>query len=242
MTTVREIIEAAGGKIGVKDMTAEDLVDGMFALNMMLNEWSVSRQKISAVTRENFNITSGTASYTVGSGGDIDTTWPSRIIAAYIKQDGIDYPLAVFSAETYAYTGQKAESEKSVALYHERTFPLGTFFFWPSPDATYAVHLWSNKSFPTYSSYTTTIALPPEYEPAMIYNLAVELAPDYERDPSQTVIARAVTSLRAVKTMNAHPVPQINTNVVCNGGSSGGLFDAYMSNRVGYTTLPFVLR
>jgi len=244
MSTIGTIVQAAGRKIGLADMEVEEIVDGISALNMMLSQWQAIPSLKNAITRENFNITNGTASYTVGSGATVDTTWPGRIKAAFLRDDdNVDTPLAVFSAEEYAYTGQKSETQKPAALYYERTYPNGTFFFWPTPDDTYAVHIWSHKIFTTYSATTDSLALPPEYEPAIIFNLAIEMAPEYKKEPSGVVVARAQSTLRSLKNMNSHPVPQANTNVVCRGGtSSKGDFNIDYSARVGYATLPFVLR
>lgn len=242
MATVRSVIQAAGRKIGLADMTPEELSDGMASLNAMLEEWSASPQGVSAITRETFSLVSGTASYTVGSGGDFDTTWPSKIVSAFLRVDGSDHPLAVFSSQEYAYTGEKALSDRPAALYYERTYPLGTFFFWPTPDASYTGHLYSRKGIPTYTSLDTTIALPPEYLPAITWNLPVEMAPEYEEYKlSDVVIAKALSTLATIKKINAHPVPQIRTDVIGRKASTS-LFDGYIESRVGYASLPFILR
>ena len=242
MTTVAEIVAAAGRKIGVIDMTTDEKSDAVEALNLMLQQWSAIPSIKNAVTRETFNLTSGTASYAVGSGATIDTTWPSKIKSAFIRDNDTDYPLHVFSAEEYAYIGEKSESTRPVVLYHERTYPSGTFFFWPTPDSSYTVHLWSHKNFSTYTISSTSLALPLEYEPAVVYNLAIELAPEFGREPSQAVVARAAMTVKTLKNINVHPVPQINTDVICKQtGSSGDLFNMNFDG-LGYITLPFVLR
>lgn len=245
MATVGDIIDAAARKITVQNMNATENADAIEALNDMLGQWSASPKAVNAPTRETFTITSGTASYTVGSGATIDTTWPSKIISCFVREDDDDKPLAVFSAKEYAFIGDKTISAKPAALYHERSYPSGTFFFWPTPDSSYTVHLWSNKAFTTYSSTATTVNLPPEYIVAIKYNLAIELAPEFGKEPSQLVIARAASTFKTLANMNSHPVPQVRTDVVCGTGcSSAELFSGYdnFSDVVGRAVLPFVLR
>jgi len=215
MTTVRQIIEAAGRKIGVNNMGAEGLSDGLEAFNMMLRQWSAIPSTVPAVDRETFSLSSSTASYTVGDGATIDTEWPYRIKSIFIRSGSVDYPITPFSAEEYAYTGQKADERRPVAIYYERTYPSGSFFFWPTPDQSYTVHMWSQKALGNFTSYATTLTIHPSYEPAFIYNLAVELAPEYEREPSQMVALKAMSTYKTIKNMNLHPVPQIRTDVIC---------------------------
>jgi hypothetical protein len=242
MSTISKIVQRSGSKIGVSGMTADEISDGVDALNEMLKEWASGPQKVNAISRETLSISSSSASYTVGSGGDLDTTWPTKITSAFIRENDSDYPLGTFSSEDYAYTGRKADSQRPGALYYERTYPLGTFFFWPTPDKSYTVHLWMNKPFTTYTVNSSSLGLPPEYEAAIIWNLAIEIAPEYEKEPSAIVIGRAERTLRTLKNMNLHPIPRIDTNPLKGPWSSASLFSGYDSAMVGSATLPFVLR
>lgn len=243
MTTVGDIVRAAGRKIGVHDMDGSEINDGIEALNSMLKQWSASKSAVNAITRESFSISAGTASYTMGDGATIDSVWPILITSAFIRIDDTDYPLATFPAENYAYTGRKADRQRPLAIYYERTYPYGTLFFWPTPDSTYTVHLWSRKGFTEYTAPTTTVSLPPEYEPAMVYNLAIEMAPEYGKDPSAMVTTKAISTYRTIRNMNIHPVPTVSTNVIgSTRGTSDGLFDGAGTGFGFPHALPFVFR
>ena len=244
MTTVGDIILTAGRKIGVNNMTQTEVADCFTTLNLMLSQWAAMPTVKNAVTRESFSVVNGTATYTVGSGGVIDTVWPVEIRSAFIRENDNDHPLYPISGKEYAYTGEKSYSSRPQALYHERTYPLGTFMFWPTPDKTYSVHLWSTKAFQTFSAIDDVLTVPPEYEAAIMWNLAVEMAPEFEKDPSSIVVHRAASTLGTIKLLNAKPVPQIRTDVICRKYvSSRDLFPDVSTSQSGFPyTFPFVLR
>ena len=52
-------------------------------------------------------LSNGSTSYTIGSGGDIDTIRPSAIFTAYYTLGGLDYPLQVLDYKTYSEIGTK---------------------------------------------------------------------------------------------------------------------------------------
>ena len=223
MTTVSELVQASGRKIGVTNMSANEISDAMVALNMMLNEWASKKSGVYKVTRENFNITDGTASYTIGSSGDVNSGWPVRIVKSFIRVSNIDYPVTEINEEEYADLSQKSLESRPVHVYLERSYPLASLFFWPTPDQTYAVHLWSHKAIASYSNSATTIELPPEYEAAMLWNLAIDMAPEYEREPSAVVAAKASRTLNAIKAVNTI-IPGVDTAVI-GGLPKGRNFD-----------------
>lgn len=244
MTTVAEIVKSSLRKLEVSRPSATELSDGMEALNFMLDNWASDPTIVSARTQDSFSLAASAATYSVGSGSTIDITWPGRVTSAYVRENGIDYPISVFSAEEYAYTPQKSIEQRPLALYYERTYPAGTFMFWPTPDQVYTGYIWSDRGFTTYTSTSTTVSLPPEYIAALIWNLAIELAPEFGKDISSVVIARASHTLKNIKNTNIHPIPQINTNVIgsSNIGASKSLFSMDSSSGGFSFTFPFVFR
>ena len=53
-----------------------------------------------------------------------------------------------------------------------------------------------------YAALTSTVALPPGYRRMIITNLALELAPAFDKQPSPATIAAASDSIAAVKRGN----------------------------------------
>lgn len=224
MTTVSTIINAACRQLGFTP-TAAEAADAMTALNHMLAEWALAPAGVYVPTRENFNLVASTSSYTIGSGQTFNTALPVRIFKAFTRTDNIDYPIETyFGMEGYADLALKTTTGRPYALYFERSHTTGTVFFYPTPDAAYAVHLWSKKALGFYTSLSDTLNLPTEYEPVIKFNLPVEIAAEFGIDIKPQTAIRAEQSLTALKRFNAQPIPQINTDPL---GHSGG-FDIDM--------------
>jgi hypothetical protein len=244
MATVRQILLNAGRKLDLDDMTPDELMDGMGTLNSMLAHFSASNLIAPATTRQSFTLSAGSDEYTVGSGGDIDISWPQHIIAATVNDGSRDIPLKPFSAVDYAYTGDKTTDNVPAAIYYERSYPLGNFLFWPGPDSSYTVKLYYKYALGGYTDLYTEVELPPEYQSMVEYNLAVELSPEYDiAQINPVVLKKAITSVKAIKRLNSKPVPMISTDPFHRGsGNSDWLFDTGAPSGGGFVySFPFTL-
>ena len=209
---VSQIVNAACRQLGFTPNAAE-AADAMEALNLMLQEWSASPIGLHKVTRESVTLANATASYTIGTGGVLNTVRPSRIEEAFIRDSSMDYPVKVyFSYSEYASIAFKSTPGMPCRIYFERSFPLGTVLLYPTPDAAYSLWLYSFKPLATYTSLSDALALPPEYESAIKFNLAVDLSEEFGRKLSNVTAKRADDTMKALQRLNAQPVTQINTD------------------------------
>ncbi|MED5773577.1 hypothetical protein, partial [Enterobacter kobei] len=89
MTTPNDLIILAlkqANVLGVgQSASAEDIQDCFALLNMMLAQWNRRRYAIYHLKTVNIAC-DGSQSYTIGPGGDIDTTRPNKIESAYFRQ------------------------------------------------------------------------------------------------------------------------------------------------------------
>lgn len=107
MTTPNDLIILAlkqANVLGVgQSASAEDIQDCFALLNMMLAQWNRRRYAIYHLKTVSIAC-DGSQSYTIGPGGDIDTTRPNKIESAYFRQiitsppNQIDYPLEIIRA------------------------------------------------------------------------------------------------------------------------------------------------
>ena len=210
-STAHDIIRGAMRLIGAVDpgepLTAAEADDGLEALNEMLESWSNERLAVPQILQENFALVSGTASYTIGSGATFNTTRPLDILSAFIRDDGYDYPLRILDREEYDAITYKAASFQPEALYYQPSVANGIIYLHGVPAKTYSVtnglYINSMKQLQRFAALTTDIVLPPGYKRAIKYNLAPELAPEYNRKVPDAVLAIARESKAAIKRLNS---------------------------------------
>lgn len=212
MTTAGDIIRAALGKIlvlGTQDTLADaDMQTGLDALNMMLDSWQNQSLAVYAVQQYAANaLVAGTASYTVGSGGTFNVARPVRILKAFTRYQGVDY--AMTCVDRYQYDDIPVKTVQGIPqiLFYDRLYPLGTVYVYPVPYPS-GMTLYFDGYLPI-ESFTDTadaFSLPPGYVRALVYNLALELAPDYNKDAGPDVRKIAAESLGTLKRNNQQDV------------------------------------
>lgn len=211
--TAKAIITAAMRKLGAiasgEALSPDEAADGLSALNLMLESWSNEQLLVVSKVREVFAL-SGAQTYTMGTGGTWNTSRPQKIEEAYLQlvssSPALELPMEILTKEQYAEIALKAlTSTFPSCLYADYAYPLCTISVWPVPTENDNVVLYSWKPLSKFSALTTEISLPPGYEEALIYNLAVRLAPEFAQPLSETVAEIAIASKAAIKRMNSKP-------------------------------------
>jgi hypothetical protein len=150
-----------------------------------------------------------TMTYTIP--GDFDIPRPLRITNAFSRffgtnNAGLDYGIEIITRDKYTALGYKGIAGPwPTKLYYDPTFPLGTIFFYPNPTSALQLHLWTDTIFSDFSTLTQAINLPQGYARAIKKNLAVELAPEYGKSPSELLMRQAHESKMMIKSLNAIP-------------------------------------
>lgn len=222
MATAQTIIDRALRLLGAiasgESPTADESADGLISLNNMLESWQADKLTVYAYVDTAFTMVASTGSYTVGPSGNFNLTpRPPKIEQCFVRASSIDYPVELIDkARWYAITDKTVESDIPEYAYYEPTLTTGTLKVWPVPNTGNSLHIitWTNVA--TLATLATSISLPPGYERAMAYNLAIELAPEFEREPSASVVRIAAESYAAIKRANIRPMlamPDLGTLV-----------------------------
>ena len=183
--------------------SAESAQDGLTALTGMIGTWSIEGNLVYTETTEVFSLTASDATKTMGATGDFVTTRPIRITAIVVNYGTNDeYSLRIIDAEEYAMINDKALSGDPELVYVDGNFPNMGMTFWPVPNRTQNVNIYSQKPLSDFSSINDTLTVPPGYERAFRYNLAVEIAPEYGKSASGDVKSIAISSKAAVRSQN----------------------------------------
>lgn len=228
-TTVKKLIRASMQKCGILTMsqepTADEINDGLVALNNMLSSWSNDSMMCFARKWETFNLVANQQNYLIGKNApDFNTGRPIKIVDGYIRLPGqSDYDLEIVNDEIF--TGQirqKSTPGTPEWLNYDNGYPLGTIRLWPVPPTNYQMFLLSEKELSQFG-LNDSVDLPPGWERAITFNLPFEIAGDYGQEVPDTVQKIAVDSKSSIqmavqknRSLDAQP-QQGNSNNIYSG-------------------------
>jgi hypothetical protein len=188
---IRRSLRSIGAIAGGETPSATEEADALQVLNAMLDSWNTESLAVYALRDETLTLT-GAASYTIGMGGALNTARPVKIESAYVRLSDNDYHAKLASAEAWYRLAAKTTTG-SVAewLYYEPSYPLGTLYLYPQPTAG-VLHLVTRVPLAAYAA-SDSLALPPGYQDAITYHLALRLAIEFSRPvtPELAALARA---------------------------------------------------
>jgi hypothetical protein len=220
------------GVVGIgQPVQPENANDAFTLLNMMLGQWNRRRWLVYHLVGV-AKVATGARSYTIGAGGDFDLARPDRIESAYVRQltnagpNQTDYPLTLLqSMEDYSRIALKGMVGFPAYAFLDSDFPLGRLYVWPVPTGIYEIHLLLKAELPGFDTMSQDIDLPPEYQEAIMYNLAGRLRPHFQLPPDPTITALARASLNTVRNANVQiPTLQMPSDLA-RGGSYNVISD-----------------
>jgi hypothetical protein len=150
----------------------------------------------------------------MGVGGTFNTAKPMFIVSGYLKDGITDYNLSIITDEIYnSQISQKTTIGIPVYINSDNGNPLVKIRLYPVPDKAYQIFLLTEKELSQFT-LDDEIDLPSGWERMLIYNLAMELYPEYEQQVNPVVMEIAQESKRLVRanimrnrSMDAQPMP-----------------------------------
>lgn len=211
MGTARDLIKNSLRLIGSistgETLSADEAVDGLLALNNLVDSWSNEKLIINQFVREEFTLTSGTQSYTLGATGALVTSRPIKIESASLEIQGAspyEVPMEIIDFDEWSRISDRSiQSSIPTKLYVEGSFPNSTIHLWPVPASANKVVLYSRKPIASFALVDDNVSLPPGYLRALTYNLAIEIAPEYGKEPTSTVVMIAREAKENIKRTNS---------------------------------------
>jgi hypothetical protein len=198
--TAGSLVLSALNLLGIEEAgevsTPEDIQEGIRFLNLLLDEYSLDRDKIYVRAEDIKTLTIGKGTYTIGVGGEIDTVLPESIEQAYLRNTQLtpplDYPLDPgMSQEDYNGIPVKSIQTIPTRLFLLKQYPIGSIIFDYLPNYTYELHAFSWKPFTRINDMNQGLMLPPGYEAFLACNLAVFFGPAFGKEAPQSVVLRA---------------------------------------------------
>lgn len=210
--TAQQLITSSLRLIGVlasgESPSASEAQDGLTALNNLIDSWSNENLMIFTKLREVFAFIANQRVYTMGTGGNFSTLRPQKIENALIQiasnSPVLELPIQILSKDEYAaITIKTVTATFPLYMYCDYANPLANISVWPVPtDSSNNIVLYSWKPLANISALTSSLSLPPGYLRALIYNLAIDLAPEYGRQVAPTIPVEAVAAKAVLKRMN----------------------------------------
>ena len=206
-------------------------------LNLMMGTWATQPLTIPTIAREVFPVVAGKGStanpYTVGPGGDFDTSRPLALegVGLLLAPMGSAPPVEIARATLTPTMYQLFISIKDLTsslftnAYYKPTSPLGRLYLWPVPnESVNSVALYRLLQLVKFTSLTAAYDLPEGTEEAIEYNLARRLLDVYTVpiDRAQNVLDLARTSLATYKRSNTRMVDQPIDPMFTPNNRSGG--------------------
>ena len=221
--TVLDFLRASGRLVGALHPGQEGSADennvALEALNAMLDSWNTQRLAIFHIRRDEYDLVAGTQDYTIGPGGDFDFERPVKIERANLiwssGGDADHRPLSIITVYDWADIRlPDLTSTIPEQLYYERSTPLGHLRFYPKPDTSAAVEIYTWAKLGRFTALDEVAEFPEGYEEAIKYNLAMRLAMEFRTDIPQFVATTALKSFGYVKRLNkVTPVLQFDYGV-----------------------------
>lgn len=228
MATALQMITRAMRLAGVigkgESPDSDEAQDGLTALNAMLDSWRIERLFVYQIVQGSYTWPSSTTSRTIGSGGDFSATRPDRIESAFVVDSNSNwYEVKVLAMrEEYdAIVVKTVTGNLPMYLFYDPAYPLGVIYLWSIPSAQLTLKLNTWQTLQSFSTLTTALALPPGYERAIVYNLAVEFGPEFGVKVPDEVRAIAVKATSNIKNLNAPTlIAQVDNGVARLGQTS----------------------
>ena len=222
--TVGGIIRSAMRKIGVlaagEPLPAHEGDDALEVFKQMVDAWTNETLLIPIVGVVTHTLVGDQSEYTIGiypepkpvplPDNHIETARPERIIAAFIRdQYQTDYIQEIIDVKTFSRISRKTNASRPSRFYIREGWPMNTILFEAVPYDGETLHLEViqplSEILPV-AGLTEVINLPPGYERALIYNLCLELAPEWGKQVTPLIATQAVEGKKWLKRNNYRPL------------------------------------
>lgn len=209
MATAQDIIDAGLRELNVlasgETPTAIERADGLVKLNRLVSSLNAEGIIVPYVSEDSI-ATTGSNVYTIGTGGQMNTTRPLALKAVTLTAGAVERPAELVTAEEWtnmsrdvSRTGKFAK----IAWFSPGSPTLATIKLWPTPAVSGTLVVYSLKPLSQFALLSTTVTLPEGYERMLVVLLAMEFAPEYGAKVPEVLMASAQGAKAAIIGLNA---------------------------------------
>ncbi len=216
-----ELGALSGGEIPSND----DQAWVLSKLQRLIDRYNARLTMIYNVNFTLFTLPAGPNPVTIGPGATFDVNQrPVSIPTIGLilpGTPGVELPLNSRDQDWWANNRIKGlTSTLPTDYYYSQDWPNGEIFFWPEPTASYQINLQSRQVLGEFRDYANAFSMPPAYWDAIVYELAISLAPSFARPASAELLALWKTSIKAVQVNNISS-PRLASDSPSQGNGGG---------------------
>lgn len=181
------IIKAALRKVNAlfegQTPTTEQINTGAEALNALVTSWRADGMPVWAMKKFTFSTVAGQQDYTIGVGQSLNTPMPLKVTEAVRINNisGNRVPLNIYTDYDFKLLPNPSQGTP-VQIYYQPLSTYGTLRLWPIPDTNFAtnstIEITYQRPFEDFDNATDEPDFPSYWTRALIYGLAVDLAPE----------------------------------------------------------------
>ena len=180
--------------------------DSLTALNQMIESWNTERLSVFSTQDQVFTWPTSTLKRTLGPTGDFVGNRPILLDdATYFRDPGTNVSFGIKIINQQQYDGIAVKTVTSTypqVIWVNMTYPDIEMYIYPVPTRLLEWHFISVDELSQPANLATNLTFPPGYLRAFVYNLAMEIAPEFGVEPSPQVKRIAMTSKRNLKRIN----------------------------------------
>jgi hypothetical protein len=180
--------------------------DSLIAVQQMIESWNTERLSVFCTQDQIFTWPAGEITRTLGPSGNFSGNRPVLFDdATYYRDAGTNVSFGIKFINQQQYDGIAVKTVTSTypqVIFVNMTYPDATMTVYPKPTRDLEWHFISVQELSNPAVLTTNLTFPPGYLRAFVYNLAMEIAPEFGVEPSPQVTRIAMTSKRNLKRIN----------------------------------------
>jgi hypothetical protein len=180
--------------------------DSLIAVQQMIESWNTERLSVFSTQDQIFTWPAGEITRTLGPSGNFSGNRPVLFDdATYYRDPGTNVSFGIKFINQQQYDGIAVKTVTSTypqVIFVNMTYPDATMTVYPKPTRDLEWHFISVDELSNPAVLTTDLTFPPGYLRAFVYNLAMEIAPEFGVEPSPQVTRIAMTSKRNLKRIN----------------------------------------
>ena len=184
--------------------------DALVALNQMIDSWDTERLSVFNTIDQIFTWPAGEIQQHLGpTGANIGGFDGIRPIllddSTYFRDPGTNVSFGIKIINQQQYNGIAVKTVTSTypqVMWVNMEYPNIQMTIYPRPTRDLEWHFVSVQELDQPANLSTPLLFPPGYLRAFVYNLAMEIAPEFGVEPSPQVQRIAMTSKRNLKRIN----------------------------------------